>query len=283
MRTVSTIHEARGLIRGWRAEGGRIAFVPTMGNLHAGHIALVERARQLADRVVVSVFVNPLQFGAGEDFDAYPRTLNEDSGKLSAAGAGLLFAPAEAEVYPHGRVGVTQIELPGLSDLLCGAFRPGHFRGVATVVAKLFNIVQPDVALFGEKDYQQLLVIRRLVADLDFPIEVVGVPTVREADGLAMSSRNGYLTATERGTAPNLHRVLRRVAARLSGGEADLGRIEREAVAELDSLGFRTDYVSIRAALDLREPAPGESDLIVLAAARLGKTRLIDNLRVSRG
>jgi pantoate--beta-alanine ligase len=279
MQTCSTIREVRAQIQAWRAKGERIAFVPTMGNLHQGHVSLVQRAREVAPRVVVSIFVNPLQFGAGEDFGSYPRTPEADAEKLQAAGTALLFLPAEHEMYPRGREGVTQVEVPGISELLCGASRPGHFRGVATVVSKLFHIVQPDVALFGEKDYQQLLVIRRMVADLDFPLEVLGVPTLREPDGLAMSSRNGYLTAEERARAPALHAALSQVAEGLRSGRRDYGALEQEVSAALDTKGFRTDYISVRRATDLAPPA-ADRQLVVLGAARLGRTRLIDNLLV---
>ncbi|MFA5530184.1 MAG: pantoate--beta-alanine ligase [Thiohalomonadaceae bacterium] len=281
MYNVTTIAAAREQVRAWRAAGERIAFVPTMGNLHAGHIALVTRARELAARVVVSVFVNPLQFGPGEDLAAYPRTPEQDAARLAEAGADLLFLPAETEMYPHGRAGVTQVEVPGLSEILCGASRPGHFRGVATVVSKLLHIVQPDVAVFGQKDFQQLAVIRRMVHDLDFPVTIEGVATAREADGLAMSSRNGYLSTEERGRAPGLYQVLTEVAAGLAAGRRDFTELEQEAVDELRRRGFEPDYVSIRRAADLARPAAPDRELVVLAAARLGRTRLIDNLLIT--
>ncbi len=281
MHTVTTIAEVRSLVAAWHAAGQRVAFVPTMGNLHAGHIHLVSEARRHADRVVASIFVNPLQFGVNEDFSAYPRTLAADQAELTAAGCDLLFAPGEQEMYPRGRDGLSFVEVPGLSDILCGAFRPGHFRGVATVVSKLFNIVRPDVALFGEKDYQQLLVIRRMVRELNMGLEVVGVPTVREADGLAMSSRNGYLQADERKLATEVYATLQAVAAGLRGGVTDYAALEAEAVARLERAGFRPDYVSVRRAEDLVVPPAGEQRLVVLAAARLGKTRLIDNLLIN--
>jgi pantoate--beta-alanine ligase len=281
MQCIETIPELRRLIASWRRSGERIAFVPTMGNLHDGHLSLVERARGLGERVVVSIFVNPLQFGEGEDLAAYPRTPEEDAARLHQAGVDLLFRPREAEVYPHGRAGQTFVEVPGISDILCGASRPGHFRGVATVVAKLFNLVQPDVACFGEKDYQQLTVLRRMVADLNMPVELVGVPTMREADGLAMSSRNGYLTAEERQLAPALYRTLQQLAARIGDGERDWPRLEREAGEALSQAGLRPDYVSIRRAGDLAEPAAEDRALVVLAAAFLGRARLIDNLLIN--
>ncbi|MBK9952532.1 MAG: pantoate--beta-alanine ligase [Candidatus Competibacteraceae bacterium] len=280
MRTVHTIAELRDHVTTWRRAGERVAFVPTMGNLHRGHIHLVERARQQAPRTVASIFVNPTQFGPNEDFTGYPRTLLEDSRQLEAVGLDLLFAPAVAEIYPRPLEDMTSITVPELSDILCGASRPTHFRGVATVVGKLFNMVQPDIALFGEKDWQQLRVIRRLVDDLNFPIEIVGVPTVREADGLAMSSRNGYLTPEERAIAPTLYATLTASAERLRAGERDYQRLSDEAKARLAAAGFRPDYFEIRRASDLQPPASGDENLRILAAAWLGRARLIDNLAV---
>lgn len=280
MRTVHTIAELRDHVTTWRRAGERVAFVPTMGNLHRGHIHLVERARQQAPRTVASIFVNPTQFGPNEDFTGYPRTLLEDSRQLEAVGLDLLFAPAVAEIYPRPLEDMTSITVPELSDILCGASRPTHFRGVATVVGKLFNMVQPDIALFGEKDWQQLRVIRRLVGDLNFPIEIVGVPTVREADGLAMSSRNGYLTPEERAIAPTLYATLTASAERLRAGERDYQRLSDEAKARLAAAGFRPDYFEIRRASDLQPPASGDENLRILAAAWLGRARLIDNLAV---
>lgn len=278
MQTVQTITEVRGRIALWRNQGQRIAFVPTMGNLHAGHMHLVRQAGQLADRVVVSIFVNPTQFGVNEDFASYPRTLAEDSLKLAENGAHLLFTPGVSEVYPRGIGNTTRVEVPGLSHILCGACRPGHFAGVATVVSILLNIVQPDMALFGEKDYQQLLVIRRMVADLCMPVQVLGVPTVREPDGLAMSSRNGYLSVEERARASRLYQALCEARDRIAGGETDLAVIETGAAQALTGAGFRVDYFSVRRADDLEPPAPGDRTLMILAAAWLGKARLIDNL-----
>ncbi len=280
MRTVHTIAELRDHVTTWRRAGERVAFVPTMGNLHRGHIHLVERARQQAPRTVASIFVNPTQFGLNEDFTGYPRTLLEDSRQLEAVGLDLLFAPAVAEIYPRPLEDMTSITVPELSDILCGASRPTHFRGVATVVGKLFNMVQPDIALFGEKDWQQLRVIRRLVDDLNFPIEIVGVPTVREADGLAMSSRNGYLAPEERAIAPTLYATLTASAERLRAGERDYQRLSDEAKARLAAAGFRPDYFEIRRASDLQPPASGDENLRILAAAWLGRARLIDNLAV---
>ena len=279
MITINSLDELRAQIELWR-RGGNVAFVPTMGNLHAGHLSLVKEARKIADRVVTSIFVNPLQFGAGEDFENYPRTFERDSEMLINEGTDLLFAPPVEVMYPKPQADQTRVEVPGLSELLCGAHRPGHFVGVATVVCKLFNMVQPDIAVFGNKDYQQLMVIRRMVEDLAMPVTIVGVETMRESDGLAMSSRNGYLSAEERALAPVLYRTLSDLAARLRNGEDDFYRLEKEAAAELDGSGFRTDYVAIRRAADLLDPVAGESELVILAAAYLGKARLIDNIEV---
>ena len=280
MQIVGTIAELREQRRQWLLAGDKVAFVPTMGNLHAGHIKLVTEARKVADRVVVSIFVNPLQFGANEDLDAYPNTPEQDQTKLHEAGADLLFLPQETEIYPNGRDGVTQVEVPGISDILCGASRPGHFRGVATVVTKLFNMVQSELALFGEKDYQQLSVLRRMAADLNIPVEIIGVPTEREADGLAMSSRNGYLTAEERAIAPGLYRCLLDIEEKLRGGRRDFSVIENEAAQALAVAGLRPDYIAIRSANDLQQPSSDERELVVLVAAYLGKARLIDNLLI---
>jgi pantoate--beta-alanine ligase len=281
MDTVTTIAAVRERVRRWRREGRRIAFVPTMGNLHAGHISLIEAARRHGDRFVASIFVNPMQFGPNEDFAHYPRTPREDERMLASAGCDLMLMPDVAEIYPKGLASSTRIDVPELSTILCGQFRPGHFEGVATVVAKLFNIVEPDVAVFGEKDYQQLTIIRRMVADLCMPVEIVGAPTVRESDGLAMSSRNQYLSAEERRIAPRIHEELERAATRLRAGESDYATIEREAGQALERAGFRLDYVAIRAA-DLAAPAPDDRRLVVLTAVRLGRARLIDNVQVSR-
>jgi len=280
METIHDIDSIRRRTRTWREAGERVAFVPTMGNLHAGHLRLVEEARRRAERVLASVFVNPLQFGPDEDFDTYPRTLAEDSAKLESLGTDALFAPNEATMYPTGREAATRIEVPGLSDILCGASRPGFFVGVATVVAKLFNIVAPHVAVFGEKDFQQLLVIRRMVADLNLDLEIVGVPTVREADGLAMSSRNAYLGEVERAEAPALYRTLEAVRDHLLAGERDFAALESQAALRLEAAGLRPDYVSIRRSEDLAAPDQRDKALIVLGAAWLGGARLIDNLRV---
>ena len=260
-------------------QGESVALVPTMGNLHGGHISLIRQARKLADRVVVSIFVNPTQFDRAEDLDAYPRTFDEDVAKLEKAKVDLLFSPDVDEIYRPGSA-LTSIHVAGLSDILEGQSRPGHFDGVATIVAKLLNLVQPDVALFGEKDFQQLMIIRRMVEDLDFPVAVLGLPTVREDDGLAMSSRNGYLDAAERAQAPVLFSVLREIEDGLRGGERDYAQLEQNAVTVLEEAGFRPDYVTIRRAADLGSPAVDEQNLVVLAAAWLGSARLIDNIPV---
>lgn len=278
MESVQTVAAVRGVVGGWRREGARVALVPTMGNLHQGHLRLVEQARELADRTVVSIFVNPLQFGPGEDFDAYPRSLENDERLLADLGPDLLYAPGSAQMYPRPREQQTRVEVPGVSDILCGASRPGHFSGVATVVCKILNQVTPDVAVFGMKDFQQLLVIRRMADDLDMPVEIVGYPVVRDADGLALSSRNGYLTRRERAVAPELIGNLRQIEKAIRQGHRDYPGLEREAGERLDRAGFRTDYVSIRRAGDLRPPGIGERELVILAAAYLGRARLIDNI-----
>lgn len=280
MITVKTVRELRAAVARARSEGKRIGLVPTMGNLHAGHVALVSKAAQRADFVVASIFVNPLQFGAGEDLDNYPRTLAADQEKLLAAGCNLLFAPSVEEIYPDGMAGQTLVSVPGVSEGLCGASRPGHFDGVATVVTKLFNMVQPDLAIFGEKDFQQLAVIRKLVRDLNLPIQILGEPIVRAADGLALSSRNGYLNAEQRAVAPQLYRVLSELASALRSGRTDHAALLAEAAAQLSAAGFAPDYLEIRNPLTLRPATTADRQLVILAAARLGTTRLIDNLLV---
>ncbi|MGH8150662.1 MAG: pantoate--beta-alanine ligase [Steroidobacteraceae bacterium] len=280
METATTVAAVRERVRQWRREGRRIAFVPTMGNLHAGHVSLMEAAARHGERFVASVFVNPMQFGPNEDFAHYPRTPREDERMLAAAGCHLLFIPDVAEIYPQGLAGSTRIDVPQLTTVLCGEFRPGHFEGVATVVAKLFNIAEPDLAVFGEKDYQQLQVIRRMAADLCMPVEILGAPTVRESDGLAMSSRNQYLTPAERRLAPRLHEELERAAARLASGSADYAGIEATGLGALANAGFRPDYFSVRRR-DLGVPHPDSRELVVLTAARLGRARLIDNVQVT--
>ncbi|MDF0605222.1 pantoate--beta-alanine ligase [Neisseriaceae bacterium TC5R-5] len=268
-------------MRAWRCSAGKLAFVPTMGNLHAGHLALVQAAKQQADKVVVSIFVNRIQFGQGEDFDAYPRTFETDCEQLRVAGVDVLFFPSEQELYPRVKQAFN-VEPPHIQNELCGAFRPGHFRGVATVVSKLFNIVQPDIACFGKKDYQQLHVIKAMVADLNMPIDVVPVDTGRAADGLALSSRNGYLSAEERSEAPRLYRHLQSMRDSLLAGSQDYVALERAAWQDLEQAGWRVDYVEIRQADTLAIAHAGEERLVVLIAARLGRTRLIDNIEVQR-
>ena len=266
-----------------RAAGKRIAFVPTMGNLHAGHRHLLEQAHRHADVVVASIYVNPLQFGPQEDFSAYPRTPEQDRAVLEAAGVELLFFPDDTAIYPRGRDRSTWVEVPELGDILCGVARPGHFRGVATVVHRLFQIVMPDVALFGKKDYQQLLIIRLMTSDFGLPIEIIGVDTVREADGLAMSSRNGYLAAAERHVAPVLQATLTALAGRIAGralAPQDLVVFEQQAIDDLTAAGMRPEYVSVRRQQDLALPAANDGKLVILAAAWLGRTRLIDNLEL---
>ncbi len=280
MNTVKTLRELRAAVAQARAEGKQIGFVPTMGNLHAGHVSLVEIAAQRADFVVASIFVNPLQFGAGEDLDKYPRTLAADQEKLLAAGCHLLFHPDVAEIYPHGMGDQTRVSVPGVSEGLCGASRPGHFEGVATVVTKLFNMVQPDLAVFGEKDYQQLAVIRALVQDLNMPIQIIGAPTQRAEDGLALSSRNGYLDAAQRSTAPTLYRSLQTIAEELRRGARDYARLIDGAQEQQRAAGFVPDYLEIRNAVTLRPAQVDDRHLVILTAAQLGGTRLIDNLVV---
>ena len=257
---------------------GRIVFVPTMGNLHAGHISLMEQARAHGDAVVASIFVNRLQFGPNEDFDKYPRTFKADCDKLAAAGVDVLFAPTESDLYPEPQEYF--VEPPAIQHLLDGEFRPGHFRGVATVVLKLFNCVQPQAAVFGKKDYQQLIIIRNMTRQLALPIEIIGGETVRADDGLALSSRNGYLSAAERAEAPRLYRELNRIREFLKQGEQDIFRLENAAVAVLTAAGWHTDYVAVRRQADLSAPQAIGVPLVVLAASRLGSTRLIDNIEI---
>src|SRR5262245_57654014 len=281
MKSVARPGELRALVAGWRRNGERIAFVPTMGNLHAGHGSLVGRASELADRVIVSIFVNPLQFGPNEDFAAYPRTPQEDRRVLESLDVDLLFAPEVADIYPRGQESTARVHVPLIEDILCGAFRPGHFMGVATVVTKLLNIVQPDVAVFGEKDFQQLMIIRRASTDLCMPVEIVGVQTTREPDGLAMSSRNRYLSPEQRAIAPRIHAELSRARAAIESGSTDFAGIERAGFDGLVQAGFRPDYFSVRDAVTLDPPGSG-ADLVVLTAARIGRARLIDNVRATR-
>lgn len=283
MQTRHTIAETRAQVRAWQQAGETVAFVPTMGNLHEGHITLVHEARRVAQRVVASVFVNPLQFGPNEDFDKYPRTLAEDSAKLAAAGCDLLFAPPVDEMYPHGQAAQTRVHVPQLGEALCGASRPGHFDGVSTVVTKLFHIVPADVALFGQKDFQQLAIIRRMVADLCFPVRIVGVPTVREPSGLAMSSRNGYLTADQKATAAVLYRTLCATRDAIAGGRRDWTTLQAEAAQAISAAGLVVDYFDIRDADDLKPPREDSDQLVIAVAAKLGNTRLIDNTTVDIG
>jgi pantoate--beta-alanine ligase len=282
METVTTNAAVRERVRAWRREGHRVAFVPTMGNLHPGHVSLIELARQRGDRFVASIFVNPMQFGPNEDFAHYPRTPRDDERMLAAAGCDLMFMPDVAEIYPSGAERATRVEVPGLSRILEGEFRPGHFEGVSTVVAKLFHIVEPQIAVFGEKDFQQLAVIRRMVADLCMPVEIVPAPTVRDADGVAMSSRNQYLSAAERALAPTIYATLSAAGRRLTGGDADFASIERAGFTALEAAGLRPDYFAIRQASDLNPPGAHERQLVVLTAARMSKARLIDNIRITR-
>ena len=273
------IHHSIKATRAALANAGRIVFVPTMGNLHDGHIALMQQARAHGDCVVASIFVNRLQFRPGEDFEKYPRTLEADCQRLRTAGVDHLFAPDEQELYPTPQRYV--VEPPAEhANILEGEVRPGHFRGVATVVMKLFSVVQPQAALFGKKDYQQFLVLSDMVREFGMPIEVIPGETVRAADGLALSSRNGFLSAAERAEAPHLFRVLTKVVAAIRAGERDRTRLENEAMAELQASGWIPDYVALRKKIDLQLPSAHDSGLVVLAAARLGSTRLIDNLEV---
>jgi len=279
MQTITRIADMRALVRDWRFAREGIAFVPTMGNLHAGHASLIGAAHLHGRRVVASVFVNPLQFGPNEDYAAYPRTPDEDAALLESQGVDVLFLPTVDEMYPQGVAGSTIVDVPELSGILCGAVRPGHFQGVATVVVKLLNLVQPDVGIFGEKDYQQLTIIRRSIEDLCLPVRIVGAPTVRADDGLALSSRNRYLNPQERAIAPQVYRSLDRARRRLESGDTDVADIEREGLAALVAAGFRPDYFEVRMAGTLAKPHGQNVDVVVLTAARLGRARLIDNVQ----
>lgn len=278
MQTVQDAAGLRATIRGWRAQGHTIGFVPTMGNLHAGHHSLVKLARARTDRVVASVFVNPTQFGPSEDFQRYPRTLAQDQAGLADCGCDLLFAPDVGTMYPFGPDGSVSVHVPQLTGILEGEHRPGHFDGVATVVCKLFNLVQPDIAIFGQKDFQQLKVIERMVRDLSLPVKIMGAPTQRAEDGLALSSRNQYLSEAERAEAALIYQTLLQMRELMSKGHARKV-VEQAAASRLERTGFVTDYAAIRRAEDLAEPADNEREgLVALIAARLGTTRLIDNL-----
>ncbi len=284
MKIIDTVAELRTTVARWRVNGERVALVPTMGNLHAGHFQLVERARKNANRVIVSIFVNPMQFsdlnGDSGDFERYPRTFEDDCKKLSAMDyqPDIIFAPSVQAMYPAGFERETRIEVPEISNILCGEFRPGHFVGVATVVAKFFNMAQPDVAVFGEKDFQQLLVIRRFVTDLCFPVEIIGMPTVREKNGLAMSSRNAYLSSEERERAATLHQTLQQAQQQIEAGEKDFVMIQIQAAAKLEKAGFRPEYFEIRRAQDLQAATDTDEQRVILAAAWLGEARLIDSI-----
>ncbi|WP_373090893.1 pantoate--beta-alanine ligase [Zhongshania sp.] len=281
MKTYSTAASLRAALNVGKRAGKTVAFVPTMGNLHEGHLRLVRRARQYADIVVVSIFVNPLQFGANEDLSNYPRTLAADKEKLFAEGAQFLFLPQVDEIYPKGMDSHTKVSVPELSEGHCGANRPGHFTGVTTVVAKLFNIIQPDTAVFGEKDFQQLSVIRKMVHDLCMPIDVIGVATARAADGLALSSRNGYLSAEQRQVAPILHRVLQECREAIACGYDSYGKLEQHARTSLNQAGLEADYFNICDGRTLRPVTADTEEVVILAAAKLGTTRLIDNVTLN--
>ena len=280
MKTIHSIQELRATLQAERAKGKRISLVPTMGNLHEGHLQLVRQADGCSDIVVASIFVNPLQFGANEDLDSYPRTLESDQEKLASAGCDYLFAPSDAEMYPNGREVQPQVEVPIISNIHCGASRPGHFQGVATVVCKLFGIVQPDVSVFGEKDFQQLMVIRRMVESLYLPVEVQGAPIARNEQGLALSSRNGYLSTEQLEVAPTLQRTLQDTKAQILGGRRDYTQLEAEAYSTLETAGFSRDFYSICDASNLLPADEACRHLVILAAAPLGGARLIDNIEI---
>lgn len=278
MRTVHTIKELRAVLHSRRERGQKVALVPTMGNLHAGHLELVHAARSQGDVVVTSIFINPMQFGDHEDLDGYPRTLTADQKALEEIGNDVIFAPSAREIYPQGMADQTRISVPQLTEFHCGVSRPGHFTGVATVVAMLFNIVQPDVALFGEKDFQQLAVIRKLTRDLSMPVKVIGVATVREKDGLAMSSRNSFLNAEERSRAPLLYRLLQETLDAIASGNRDYLALATAANQRLAENGFQPDYFNVANSETLRPASPDDTSITILAAAHLGQTRLIDNV-----
>lgn len=270
----------RAAVYEWRGAGDSIAFVPTMGNLHKGHISLARLAAENAERVIVSVFVNPTQFGPSEDYEKYPRTLEVDARKLSRAKVDVLFAPTVDEMYPHELTNSTQIIVPELSDMFCGEYRPGHFVGVTSVVSRLLNICMPDIAIFGEKDYQQFIILQRMVDDLQMPVRLLAGPTERDANGLALSSRNSFLDEKQQATAAVIQQSLLAVATRLRDGQRDYAELEQEAMQQIEAAGLEPEFVAIRGAGDLAEPAEGNMRLVVLAAARYGDVRLIDNLLV---
>ncbi len=283
MKTVESIKELRAQVKSWRMQGLTIAFVPTMGNLHDGHLALVKAAHLHADKVIASIFVNPMQFGLSEDIDNYPRTLAQDKASLIEVDTDLLFTPTADIIYPKGFGENSYVEVPNISDLYCGASRPGHFRGVATVVCKLFNLVQPDSACFGSKDYQQLQVIQTMVEDLSMPVEIIPVEIIRETSGLAMSSRNGYLTPEELAIAPALYQTLQwlNTELRKSHQPRDHAVLIMQASEKIDNAGLKTDYINLCHAKTLAPATPNDKDIVILAAAYLGKARLIDNMPVS--
>jgi len=280
MQTVHSVAQVREYVRGWHNKGLSVGFVPTMGNLHDGHISLIREARARCDVVVVSIFVNPTQFGPNEDFDRYPRTLDADAAALVEAGTDLLFAPSVEEMYPLGQ-NQTWVDVDQLGDHLCGASREGHFRGVTTVVSKLLNIVQPDVAVFGEKDFQQLAILRRMCEELLFPVKIVGAATSRETDGLARSSRNGFLSDSERTLAPQLYAHLQQLKADIDAGERDFRALESRISQSLNAAGFNVDYLTIVNAKTLAPAGPQDTDLVAAVAAKLGSTRLIDNISLA--
>ena len=280
MQSITEIKSLRSQIRAWRQAGLSVAFVPTMGNLHRGHFSLVEKAKTLADKVVVSIFVNPMQFGANEDLDSYPRTLDADKQGLADLETDILFIPSVETIYPNGLGAQSFVDVPGISMGYCGGSRPGHFKGVATVVTKLFNLVQPDYACFGEKDFQQLQVVKTMATDLSIPVEIIGVPTMREVSGLAMSSRNGYLSADEKHTAPALFNTLKHCAQQLKSGNKDFATLENEAKSALENAGLKPDYFSIAQRDTLKAATLEDTRFVILAAAFLGSVRLIDNIQV---
>jgi len=280
MQKCTSIPSVQTLLHEWKSDGQHIGFVPTMGNLHQGHLQLVEEAKKYCDRVVVSIFVNPMQFGVNEDFASYPRTLDEDIKKLTSFSVDAIFIPQVDELYPCKMDEMSFVEVPVLSDILCGASRPGHFRGVATVVNKLFNIIQPDSVVFGLKDYQQFIIIKKMVNDLAMSVELIGVETVREDDGLAMSSRNTYLNNEQRQQAAFLYKLLQSIREEIHTGRRDYPALEQDGLEQLEKAGFKADYLSIRYAESLLQPTDGATNLVILVAAWLGKTRLIDNIRL---